>query len=226
MDNEFFFLRYVELSGREGERWVQEFDTVVPHVQLCRDSVKGLRRGLTQEQAADLLRRAREGLDSLASTVEPSVRLAAERWYYGALGFYFYSLRAFDEADDSMGRAHAAVTEAVDQRRWLMGLAYDCFEFELHRARIARDRFRWNEMREHAEASAAMRAGRRPFCVLRDGTGVALADLRQFYSGIPGLTEVDRESLVRIMDDEVGPVEAERFVRKMFRLSGFVIEYA
>ena len=47
MDNEFFFLRYVELSGREGERWVQEFDTVVPHVQLCRDSVKGLRRGLT-----------------------------------------------------------------------------------------------------------------------------------------------------------------------------------
>lgn len=226
MEDAIGFLRYVALSGREGEQWVEEFDQRVrPIVELCRACVKGLRRGLTFDEAGDLLRRAREGLDALDGQADPSFRGAAERWYYGALGFYFYSRRAFDEADDSMWRAHESVTRAVDQHRYLVGLAYDCYEFELHRARIARDRCAWAAMRRHAEASAGMRSGLRPFCVLSDGTPIALSDLRQFYASLPELTEEDRKDLVRIIDDERGPREAARFVRTMFRLSGFVIEY-
>ena len=154
---------------------------------------------------------------------DPSISSAADRSYYGALGYHFYSQRAFDEADDSMGRAQLAVVQTVDRRRWTMGLAYDCLEFELHRARIARDRCRWDDMREHAEATAAMRAGRRPFCVLSDGAQVGLLDLRRFYGSLP-LTEEDRELVGRLVEEP--PREGERFVRAMFRLSGFVIEYA
>jgi hypothetical protein len=227
MDDAIAFLRYVALSGREGEQWVQEFDLRVrPLVEMCRCTVKGLRRGMTHEQAAELLQRTREGLEALdAQGADPSLRAAAERWYYGALGFYFYSLRNFDQADDSMNRAHESVTRAVDRHRCLMGLAYDCFEFELHRARIARDGCRWEAMRRHAEESAGMRSGTRPFCVLSDGTPIALGDLRRFYTSLPELTDEDRVALVRVIDDEQGPREATRFVRTMFRLSGFVIDY-
>jgi hypothetical protein len=225
LDSPFSWLRFVALTGRQGEQWVEKYEQVRPLVQLCVSSVVGLRRGGTHHESAALLQRARAGLDALNGDTDPAVRSAADRSYYGALGFHFYTQRAFDEADDSMSRAHNAVVQTVNHGPWLTGLAYDCFEFELHRARIARDRCRWDAMRQHAEASAAMRAGRRPFCMLDDGSQIALADLRRFYNSLP-LTEEDRAMLARIVDDETGPREAERFVRSMFRLSGFVIEYA
>jgi hypothetical protein len=221
----FTWLRYVALSGRQGERWSRDFERVRPLVQQCMQSVSDLRRGTPHEAALALLQSAREGLDALDERTDASVRAAADRSYYGALGYYFYTRRAFEEADDSMSRAHHAVVQAVDRRRWLMGLAYDCYEFKMHRARIARDRCRWSEMREHAEESADMRAGRRPLCLLSDGTPIALGDLRRFYYSLP-LTDDDREVLATIVEEERGSQEAARFVRSMFRLSGFVIQYA
>jgi hypothetical protein len=221
----FAWLRYVALSGRQGERWSHDYEHVRPLVELCMQSVSDLRRGTPHEAALALLQSARQGLDALDERTDASVRAAADRSYYGALGYYFYTRRAFDEADDSMSRAHHAVVQAVDRRRWLMGMAYDCYEFKMHRARIARDRCRWREMREHAEASAEMRSGRRPLCLLSDGTPIALGDIRQFYDSLP-LSEDDREAVSWIVDEDQGSREAARFVRSMFRLSGFVIQYA
>lgn len=221
----FAWLRFVALSGRQGKRWSQDFEPARPLAQLCMQSVSDLRRGCAHEASLALLQRARAGLDALDERTDPSVRAAADRSYYGALGFYFYTRRAFEEADDSMARAHDAVVKAVERRRCLVVMAYDCHEFRMHRARIARDRCRWSEMREHAEASADMRAGRRPLCLLGDGTPIGLGDLRQFYDSLP-LTDDDREAVSWIVDQDQASREAARFVRSMFRLSGFVIQYA
>lgn len=219
----FTWLRYVALSGDEGERWVEDFEAFRPLVQVCRECVKELRATFDHRRSGERLQGVRAALDALQGTADPSLLSATERWYYGALGFHFYSQRAFDEADDSMRRAHTAVIRTVDRSRCLTGLAYDCFELELHRARIARDRFRWDEMRERAATSAAMRDGTRPLCVLSDGTPIAIADVRRFYRTLP-LTDEDREALGRIMDEQ-STGAPERFVHRMFRLTGFVIEY-
>ncbi|HEX2080631.1 MAG TPA: hypothetical protein VHG08_23205 [Longimicrobium sp.] len=221
----FAWLRFVALSGREGEQWSEAFGHVRPLVRLCAQSVVDLRRGGAPEKSLDMLRCAREGLDTLDAGTDAAVRPAADRFYYGALGYYFYTRRALEEADDSMSRAHHAIVQAVGRHRWLVPMAYDCYELRMHRARIARDRFRWSEMREHAEESAGMRAGRSPLCLLSDGTPIALADVRRFYESLP-LTDDDREALWWIVDEDQGSREAARFVRSMFRLSGFVIQYA
>lgn len=223
--NAFTWLRLAALSGREGARWAAEFENVRPLVQESIASVARLRRGGGHTQSAESLRSVRGSLDAMETHVESSLLSAADRWYYGALGFHFYTQRAFGEADDSMRRAHEAVSRTIEARPCLIGFAHHCHDFEFQRARIARDQCRWEKMREHAEASAAMLAGYRPLCTLSNGTPITLVDVRNFYASLSPDTEADRATLAMLLEDQ-GTIPVAGFVRQMFRLSGFVIEYA
>lgn len=218
------WIRFVRLSGEEGRHWAEEYHRGVPVMQLCQDAVAVLRRRQMAEGLA-LLRRAREGLDALDGATDPAVRSVVERWYYGALAYYQLRSEEFDEADGSMVRAHDTVVAALEHKRFLLPLAIDCFEFELHRGRIAQERRNWPQMRTHVETGVAMRMGERPLCKLGDGTAVWMADVQQFYRSLSGLSADEREAVADIVDEHRNRLYGEGTLRITFRLPGFVIQY-
>lgn len=221
------FLHWVIVSGDEGRRWAEAYlsSEVRGAAQLSVGAVDVVRAGRHHE-GLQMLRQARLELDALRGTTPASVYSVLERWYYGALGFYFYAIEQFDEADDAMVRAHAAVARAIKHQHYLLPLVIDCSEFHTHRARIARNRRDWAAMHEHCHAALEMRVGERPFCVLGDGREVWLRDVQAFFRSIPSITLEDWGKLAYIVDDAWNRANIERGIRRLYRLPGFVIQYA
>lgn len=220
------WLGFVRRSCAQGAAWATEYERVVPIQKTCQDAVEVLRRrGL--EQGSALLRRAHEELCGMSGEdMSPSVRAVVDRWYYGAMAFYHYARQEYDQAEHFMDVAHETVVHALEHGgEWLMPLALDCYEFEMHRARIARERPSWPALRRHAERAAAMRDGSVPLCTLRDGTPVVLGDVQRFYRALQDLTDEEREAVATIVDDGLSRLQAERSIRTVLRLPGFVIQY-
>ena len=220
------WLRFVRQSGAEGAHWAAAYEQVAAIQQTCKDAVEVLRRrGLAEGSA--LLRRAHDELCGMdAEGMPASVRAVVDRWYYGAIAYYHYAREEYDDAGRCMDVAHETVVFALEQTGGcLIPLALDCWEFEMHRARIARERPDWPALRRHTARAVAMRDGRVPLCVLCDGTAIALCDVQRFYRALPDLTEEDRTLLAPIVDDRLSRLQAERSVRTVLRLPGFVIQY-
>lgn len=220
---DFDWLHFVARSGDEGRAWVERYGPARELEELATAALVLLRRKRYDEGYA-LLERMGAQMRA-APLAEPSMHAVVERWYYGVLGYYFYCLDQFDPAEQAMVRAHEAVTAAVGGRRFLLPLANHCHEFRLHRARIARNRARWDEMRTHVDQVRAMMGGVLPFCVLDDGTPVGISAIRAFYDAIPSLTDAERGSLKGLLDDAARRRAFEQFVSAMYRLPGFVIPY-
>lgn len=218
------WITYVRLSGEEGRRWADAYAPREPIAALCQRAVEVLRvRGIAE--GAALLERARQGLEALPADEDPSVRAVLERWYQGALGYYFYATAAYDQADACMDRAYGAVVDAIGRRRWLLPLAMECSEFHMHRARVDRKRCRWATMRDHAETAVQMRAGDRPLCTLSDGTDVRLADVQHFYRSLPGMTDAERRGASAVLDDRALRLGTEREARYVMRIHEIAIQY-
>lgn len=217
------WFHFVRRSGEEGRLWVEEYRHRRPLEELSTRSLI-LLRGRRFDEGYELLARLGEALRS-TEEIEPSVRSVLERWYYGVLGYYFYCLDSFDHAERAMVRAHDAVTAAIGERRFLLPLANHCHEFRLHRARIARNRRRWEEMRTHVEEVRGMMEGRIPLCVLCDGAEVRISTLREFYAAIPHPTEAEQGALAGVLDDSARLRNFDRFVHAMYLVPGLVIPY-
>ena len=217
------WLHFVGRSSDEGRHWAEEYRQIQSMEELRDRSLLLLRRRRFEE-GYELLAQLGEGLRS-AEGAERSIRSVLERWYYGVLGYYFYCVEEFDQAERAMVQAHDAVAAAIGERRFLLPLANHCHEFRLHRARIARNRCRWVEMRSHVEEVRGMIQGRLPFCVLHDGTEVRLPALRTFYTSIPSFTEAEWVSVSHLLDDTALLRDFGQFVHGMYRVPGFVIPY-
>ncbi|HEY0015540.1 MAG TPA: hypothetical protein VGC13_04450 [Longimicrobium sp.] len=220
---DFGWLHFVARSGDEGSRWAEHYRQFEALEQLSTRSLLLLRRGDVL-RGYELLEELGEAIRTVVSA-DPSIRSVLERWYYGVLGYYFYCIDRSDEAEDAMVQAHRAVTAAIGTRLFLLPLANHCHEFRLHRARIARNRLRWEQMQVHVEEARAMMAGVVPFCVLNDGSPVRIAEVCAFYAAIPSLTDAERDSLAGLLNDEVRLRGFEQFVNSMYRVPGFVIPY-
>ena len=217
------WLRYVRQSSQRGACWVREYERLLPVQQTCQDAVAVLRRrGL--DAGDSLLSQARAALHRVPRC-SPSVRAVADRWYWGAVAFYHYAREEWTEAHTCMDRAHAAVVAALEDEQCLMPIAVDCYEFEMHRARIARSSRDWLALHCHVDAAMAMRIGKAPFCSLSDGTRIGLHDIQGYFRLLPELNEEDHQLLRPLLDDDQSRLTAERSVRALLRLPGFVIVY-
>jgi hypothetical protein len=219
----FDWLHFVVRSGCEGSRWAEQYRQLKGLETLSTQSLLMLRRGdlpggyALLEQMAEAMRGA--------GPHELGYRAVVERWYYGVLGYYFYCMNDGEQAERAMVQAHQAVAAAIGAHRFLLPLANHCHEFRLHRARIARNQARWDEMRTHVEHARAMMAGAGPFCELSDGTRVSIHDICDFYAAIPQLTDTERHSLSGLLDDALRLRGFEQFVNAMYRIPGLVIPY-
>lgn len=217
---------FVRRSGGEARQWVDGH--YAPRVALSDLSMEALvlmRTDRVDEGRAclDRLRDARERL--AAEGVDPALACVVDRWYHAAMGYYFYRVEAWDEADRSMARARDAVAGAVERHRFLLPMAYDCYGFSLHRAQVARNGQRWDAMWAHLDEVRGMMEGRLPFCTLADGTPVAIADIQAFYRALPALDDAEREAVGDVLDDGARLTGIQERFRSVLRIPGTVIPY-
>lgn len=212
----------VALTGDTASPWMEEYGR---HEMVARNSVASLaplRRGDLQT-GWRMLEEAREELDAM-EVADPSVRCVLERWYYGALGYYHYSRRSYDEADQAMVRAYELMGQAFDLHNFLLGLADDAFELRVHQVRVARSRCRWREMEAHVEAAVGMREGRVPYYTLRDGRTIWVSTIVDFLRSLP-INDRVRPVVAHLLDDQERQRHTERSIREVYRLQGFVIQH-
>lgn len=208
----------VRLAGEEGCRWMSRYSRHHEITCLIAESLPLLRRGGLCA-GKQMLTHAGEIISSTHFD-EPSIRAVVERWYYGALGYCFYVHRDFDAADAAMVRAHEAVAGALD-REFLIFLADEAVDFRMHRARIARERQRWQELRDHIEVARAMRLGEMPYYTLPSGVTVQVTDVRAFLTQLP----VEQGTLIapHVQEEAEARRHVDAFAREVLRIPGFVI---
>lgn len=209
----------VRLSGDDGCRWMDEYRR---HQQVngrIADSLTVVRKGDVRT-GGEMLATAWDEL-SRAEIGDAATRSVLERWYYGALGYYFYAQASYDEADEAMTRAETVVAGALGRWDFLMFLADEAVDIRMHRARIARNRQQWRLAREHIEVARAMRLGRQPYYVLPNGFTVEAAQIRDFLNALP----VPGGELVapHLQSEAAALRSLELFEREIYRIPGFVI---
>ena len=219
----FTWRRMVRLSGPAAQSWVDDYEQHLDLIQMSTKALKLCHRRRFEE-GFEVLETMREGLEARQGLRE-SVEAVIERYYYGVLGYYFYCTRQWDEASQAMHRANQAVVRAVEKAPFLLPLADACHEFCLHHARIARNQGRWQDMFDRIADVRAMMRNLAPLCVLDDGTRVDYDTLTEHYHSLGELDPADREEIEPMLTEGGRVALLEQFVRRMFALPGFAIQY-
>ena len=217
------WLRFVIRGGEAGLRWQEEY---------CRPEVLAVETAAFQALLQFRQHRLAAGLESLRQAEEhlcgletsPPVRDLLDRWYQGVRSYYEYCAEDFPQAVESLGRASASLVSAIARQRVLVSLANHCIEFELHFARIARNRRRWAEMASHVEAARAMSQGQIPLCRPAGDGAVYISDVCSYFESID-LDDEERASLADFLDDASRLRSFDRFVGRLYALPAFVIPY-
>ncbi|HEX2093809.1 MAG TPA: hypothetical protein VHG28_15510 [Longimicrobiaceae bacterium] len=221
-DKQYHWFDYVRLSGTDGACWLEEYRRWQPVVSQILQPLEFLRRG---EVAAgcEMLDRAGDALSSV-EIKDLSLRLVMDRWYYGVLGYSYYCRELYDEADRAMVQAQEALATALREHDFLLVMADDAFELNLHRARIARNRQRWGEMWEHCGTALAMREGTLPYYPSRDGSSVWISTIVEFFDSLP-VPKQSQPLVPHLQDLDERKRNTERSIRGIVRFRGLVIEY-
>jgi hypothetical protein len=194
------WVHFVARHSAAGRSWAEEYKLRCGDVyQETRKSL-GLLRKRQITAGREALTAARSGLSALGY-LPPSLAHVMDRWYYGALAYYFYCVSSFDAALEAIKRANEAVESAIGCEPLLLPFAQTCHEFPLHKARIAYVRGRWREVREQIGLAWQSLHDERPLCVLPDGTAIYFSRLIEFYRQIPSLDADEEASLQSVFDE-------------------------
>ena len=218
------WLHYVERSGPDGQRWASHYRHFSHLERSSAQALGRLHKGELRRAEKDL-HRLRRRLGKLALP-RPSIGFVLHRWYHGVRAFADYRGGHFEEADRQLSEAEAAVTRALAADPFLMPIANHCHEFQLHRARIARNRQGWGDMWRHVERARRMVGDEEPLCRPADREPVFFASLGEFFLALPGgLDPLDRKQLAGLIDPAHRTELFDSFVRSILRLPGFLIAY-
>jgi hypothetical protein len=217
------WVHFASRTGEAGRAWVAEYRGLLPCVRIGDRGVELLHRHRYAEGRATLDEFAR-AIDALGP-IPSSMRSVMDRWYHGAIGYYFYSVGEFDRAVLSMQIADQAVVDAISETGFLTPMAIDCLEFCLHQARISRNRRDWPGLRAHLDRARAIALDREPLCRTREGHAISFSTLAEFYRSLEPLTPEEWDSARPWVDPEVRVALFDKFVRRLLRLPGFAIQY-
>lgn len=212
----------VALSGEAGRAWLSLYKEPEPVAleKLGVDALLALRRG--QLELGRSLLTELEGRLSLLGKYPPSIGHVHQRWYFGVLAYYEYSLGRHESAEACLQSAYEAICDAIEAAPFLILLANHCQEFRLHQARIARGRHHWEDVRRYIDEAARMIDDQLPLCILRGGREIYLSDMRKFCADLP--TE-GTSYLADTLDPKRHRALFDHFVQSIFVLPGFVLVY-
>jgi len=222
------WLHFASLSGERGRLWVEEIRRPETfEIVGTAGSALPLFHRRELEKGRRLLEEAGTRLRSLRDAgVRPSILAALDQIYYPLLAYYHYVTEDFALAGQDLDRADQAIATAIDLEPFLLPLAFRCSELELHRARIARNQRRWDEMRLHLDKALGMVVHEScPLCVRPSGAAVTLAEVKDFFRGLPQAGQEMETFARQLTDDAVRHRLFDHFVLGVYALPGFVISY-
>lgn len=216
---------FVARSGPEGRHWVRQYAAEEPqHLVVGTYRALDLLRSQRLKEGLDLLQSVQDRIEELELS-EESLYWVLRRFYLSAIAYYHYCVHEFDQAGRTLDEADESVRKMLAGKPWLIPLANHCHDFQLQRVRIARNRQRWREMRQHVERIRRMMADEEPLCKLEDGSTVFYADIARFYLAIPDLSEAERSSVRYYVDKPFRLRRLERFIQGIYASPGLVIPY-
>lgn len=180
-DNRHGLFHFVALTGATGAAWVSAYrgHEVMELTRISEQSVHLMRRGELETAAAELRRvAARRPAIADASSTYATV---LDRFYFGALAYLSYCQGDLDSADRTLVQASAAIEHSIQLCRGLFPFAHQRVELRLQRARISRNRLRWDEMSDHVQACEAMVDGTAPLCLMADGSPLDYREMARLY---------------------------------------------
>jgi hypothetical protein len=219
IDNRNNWLHFVSRSSECGANWINTFrERVGDHKDLGFRAVAAFQehqfdKGLVLlDDYKKLIREQHE---------REVIDYVLLRWYYAA--YYYYCSESYDDALNCLDLAKHSLELAIEERSFLVILAASCEEFCLHKARVARNRRRWREMKKYISAAREMIEGTRALCCLPSGREITFHDVNKFYFSIPNLSDEEREALRSVSNTAHCLSKLDDFVGNMYLLPGFVV---
>lgn len=212
-------------SGPAARDWVERFRASDAY-RLLGEIVRamGLLRSHDTATAHAVLEDVATGLfpDStdLAEPDDAGARLV-RRWYLSARAYEEYLDGDLDAAEKLMDRARDAALEALDGRPFLVPFAAQMTDFDIQKARIARQRLHWDEVEQRLARVRRLFDGEEPLVELDGGETWTMDDVRAFFER----TLPDGRTRSRLLGDLADPHAMERLETSVYTLPDFVIPY-
>jgi hypothetical protein len=213
----FSWLDFVIRSGPAGREWAAEYQRYNAVDRNCRRALVDLREG-----DAVGARRLLDEAASISAASPPTIRGIHDRWRFGAEAYYHYRRGDFELAEEHLDNARHGLAGSIGAAPFLIALGGHFEDFEVQKARCARERRAWQVVAAHLDTARGMVVGQRPMCVLDDGRAIYMSAVERFYTSFE-LSESEREDLETVIDVERHLSAFERHARSIWLLPGFVI---
>lgn len=201
LEEALLWYHFVPASGPEGRDWYDEYQRSGGEA-LCQriDVSVALMRRRKIDAGKSLLDECRAPLQALEA--RPSSRAVAgvaQEGYFGALAYFHYHHGQYDAARDALDSASDRIAEVVARAPYLVTFTTKCYDFCLHRARIARGEAHWQEMRTRIQEGREMLAGERPLC-RGDHGDTYIGDAEAFFQAVTPADDIERRALDLLRD--------------------------
>jgi cellobiose-specific phosphotransferase system component IIA len=149
----------------------------------------------------------------------------AGRFYFGGLAYYHFRQGDFDRADQSMIEAGKSIQAALESEPCLLPFAAVSLDIPLKRARIARARLCWAEVRAHSATLREAASDRAPLCTLFGREPIHHATIADQLLSRPDVKERLIPAIRYLAERSVRLELTDRVVGQLYLLPGLLIEY-
>jgi hypothetical protein len=217
---------FVPASGPDGSAWYHEYQQSGCEALAQRIDVSvDLMRRRKIEAGKALLDECRGPLASReVQSSSRAVAAVAEEAYLGALAYFHYHRGQYAAARDALDSAADRIAEVVAEAPFLVTFTIKCYDFCLHRARIARGEGYWREMWRRVDEGREMLAGQRPLCC-SDRGAVYIGDAEAFFRAATPADDIERRALDLLCDRNSMRVTYEKRALGATMPPGVVIDY-
>jgi hypothetical protein len=225
LEEALLWCHFVPASGPEGRDWY-EGDVRSGGEALCQrlDVGVALMRRRQVDAGKTLLDECRARIDASSARMPRAVAGVVEEGYCGALAYFHYHRAHHDAARDALDRATDAIAEVVASAPFLVAFATKCYDFCLHRTRIARAEARWQDMWACVQEGREMLGGRRPLC-RGDHGATYIDDAEAFFRAATPADDLERRALDLLRDRRATVATYEKRALAASMLPGVVIDY-
>lgn len=201
LEEALLWYHFVPASGPEGRDWYDEYRRSGGEA-LCQriDVSVALMRRRKVDAGKVLLDECRAPIEALEAQSAPrAVAGVVEEGYFGALAYFHYHHGEYDAARHALDCAANRIAEVVTRAPYLVTFTTKCYDFCLHRARIARGEAHWQEMWTRVQEGREMLAGERPLC-RSDHGATYIADAEAFFQAITPADDIEHRALDMLRD--------------------------
>jgi len=225
LEQALLWCHFVPTSGPAGRDWYEQYLGYGAEAIGQRIDVSvALMRGRQVDAGKTLLDECHAAIAASAARMPRAVAGVVEEGYLGALAYFHYHRGQYAAARRALAGATAAIIEVVAAAPCLVTFATKCYDFCLHRTRIARSEGRWQELRMCIAEGREMVGGQRPLC-RGDHGATYIDDAERFFRSVTPGDDIERRALELLCDRQATVAAYEKRALGASMPAGIVVDY-